>query len=110
MASILAVFRRHPEIELVKFYGSRAKGNARPESDIDLALFGAADRLDERAAESIAEELDELPLPLRFDVRTYDAIRNPALKEHIDRVGIIIFGNESNQVAESGPDGYMRIT
>ena len=33
-------------------------------------------------------KLDELDLPYKIDLINYNAITNPALKEHIDRVGI----------------------
>lgn len=44
IAMIAAVFTRHPEVERVILYGSRAKGNYRSGSDIrclstDLSLF-----------------------------------------------------------------------
>jgi len=35
-----SVFRKYPEIEEVIIYGSRAKGNYREGSDIDLTLKG----------------------------------------------------------------------
>jgi uncharacterized protein len=83
-----AVFERHPEIAVVKLFGSRAKGTHRPESDVDLALWGDVDAL---AAEAIAAELDELPLPYHYDVQAFAAIKLTALREHIERVGITIF-------------------
>jgi predicted nucleotidyltransferase len=88
IAALCAVFARHPEIEEVVLFGSRAKGNHRPESDIDLAVRGIAD---ERAVEALAEELDELPLPFLFDVKSLDGIRNPALLEHVRRVGRSVY-------------------
>jgi predicted nucleotidyltransferase len=84
-----AVFRRHPEIERVVLYGSRAKGTHRPESDIDLAIAGIDDPL---RAEALATELDELPLPYQFDVRAQTDIRSAALREHIERVGVVVYG------------------
>jgi hypothetical protein len=35
---IVAWARRHPEIKAVYLYGSRARGDHRPDSDIDLAV------------------------------------------------------------------------
>jgi predicted nucleotidyltransferase len=86
--SLRSVFARHPEIEEVVLFGSRAKGNHRPESDIDLAVRGIQD---ERQVEALADELDDLPLPFLFDVKSLDAIRNPALLEHVRRVGRSIY-------------------
>ena len=39
-------------------------------------------------AESIAAELDELPLPYRFDVKAYESIKQDSLREHIQSKGI----------------------
>ena len=68
----------------MKLFGSRAKGCHTPASDIDLALWG----VDALQAESIAAELDELPLPYRFDVKAYESIKEDSLREHIQRKGI----------------------
>lgn len=67
-----SVFRRVLAISGVVLYGSRAKGTHRPGSDIDLALVGLDDPVQ---AEAVAEELDELPTPYRFDVRPTAASR-----------------------------------
>jgi predicted nucleotidyltransferase len=84
---IRSVLRRHPEVSGAVLFGSRAKGNASPVSDVDLALLGITDEL---RAEAIASELDELPLPYRFDVKALAAIRHQPLREHIERVGVEI--------------------
>ena len=92
LESIRSVFRRHPEVAAVKLFGSRAKGTHRPQSDVDLALWGDVDEL---AAQAIAAELDELPLPYRFDVVPFASIRLAALRAHIERVGIQVFPSET---------------
>jgi predicted nucleotidyltransferase len=86
-ALISSVFEKHPELDAVKLFGSRAKGTPSPSSDIDLALFGPFDALH---AQSIQAELEELPLPYKFDVQHYPSIQHDALREHIDRVGITV--------------------
>ena len=63
-------------------FGSRAKGNWRNNSDIDIAVFGDV-HLPELSA-----RLDELPTPYKFDVVGYESINHQPLREHIDRVGI----------------------
>lgn len=82
------VFKRFTQIEKVFLFGSRAKGNYRKNSDVDLVLLGECDNL---LAENVAMQLYELPLPYKFDVQIYANIRNIELKEHIDRVGIVIY-------------------
>ena len=82
------VFRRFPAISEVVLYGSRAKGTYRPESDIDLALLGVDDEIQ---AEAVADELDELPLPYRFDVKAFNCIKYGPLRAHIARVGVSFY-------------------
>jgi predicted nucleotidyltransferase len=86
---VRGVLCRHGEITGAVLFGSRAKGTATPSSDVDLVLEGIDDEL---GAEAIASELDELPLPYRFDVQARAAIRHRPLQEHIARVGVRIYG------------------
>ena len=92
------VFRRAPAIREVVLYGSRAKGTYRPESDIDLALVGVEDEVQ---AEAISDELDELPLPYRFDVKASSSINYPPLQAHISRVGILIYRRDPPDLGEA---------
>ena len=89
LALILGVLARHAEVSGALLFGSRAKGTARSTSDIDLALEGIEDPL---AAEAIASELEELPLPYQFDVIALSAVRHDPLLAHIRRVGVRIHG------------------
>ena len=70
------------EIETVKIFGSRAKGNYKPYSDIDLVLYGA--NLTEQLVLHIKSELEELPTPYKFDVVDYKTLEDDKLKENID--------------------------
>jgi len=85
---VRSVFRRHPEVTSVTLFGSRAKGTQSDHSGVDLVISGDLDAL---GAEAIASELDELPLPYRFDVHAMAAIAYPPLLDHIQRVGIVIY-------------------
>jgi uncharacterized protein len=88
---LASVFRRHPAIREVKLFGSRAKGNHTPRSDIDLAIWGEVDALE---VQQVAADLDDLPLPYRFDVQRFDRINLPELRAHIERVGVSIYSLE----------------
>ncbi len=90
---IRGVLARHPEVTGAVLFGSRAKGTASPASDIDVALEGIDDPL---RAEAIASELEDLPLPYRFDVKVLSAIQHSPLREHISRVGVRIHGRARN--------------
>jgi predicted nucleotidyltransferase len=83
---IWSVFALFPQVESVVLYGSRAKGNYRQGSDIDLTLFG--ENLDQMIVGNIAMQLDDLMLPYTFDLSIFQQIENIELVEHIQRVGI----------------------
>ena len=75
------------EIEEVILFGSRAKGNYKKGSDVDLAIKG--DRITYEITARFADCLDEeKPLPYFFDFVHYEAIAEPMLKAHIDRVSV----------------------
>lgn len=57
-------------------------------SDVERAISGNLGAL---GAEAIASELEELPLPYRFDVHAMAALAYPPLLDHIQRVGIVIY-------------------
>ena len=88
---IRALLARRPEITAAVLFGSRAKGTARPASDIDLAVSGLGDPL---KAQALAGDLDELPLPYRFDVQALECVGSRALRAHIERVGVVIYERE----------------
>lgn len=74
-----------PNIEEVIIYGSRAKGNYKPASDINLTLKGQDITLTD--LNKLALMLDDLLLPQKFDISIYNHISNPDLVSHINRVG-----------------------
>lgn len=86
VAKICGVFARFPAIERATLYGSRAKGNHKPGSDIDLTLHGK--NLDASQLGDIAEELDELLLPYTIDLSAYNSLDHAGLRNHINRVGM----------------------
>lgn len=86
---IKAVLAMHPELTKALLYGSRAKGNYRTGSDIDLTLIG--DALTHAKLGEIATQLDDLLLPYTFDISLFNQIDNPDLVGHIHRVGIVFY-------------------
>ena len=93
---ILGVFARHPEVEKAILYGSRAKGFHRPGSDIDLTLCGK-NELDLAALKRIMNDLDDLLLPYTVDLSILSDLREPALLEHIERVGVPLYEKREAQ-------------
>ena len=88
LSAVTSTFRNMPRIHRAAIFGSRAKGNYKPYSDVDIALFGDLDILD---VEKVIADLEELPLVYQFDVVAYQLVKNPAFREHIERVGMSIY-------------------
>jgi predicted nucleotidyltransferase len=89
---IRSVLSHHQEVQSAILYGSRAKGNYKRGSDIDLTLVGEKLNLSKLA--KICNELDDLSLPYTFDFSIYDQIKNIELLDHIKRVGKIFYSGE----------------
>jgi predicted nucleotidyltransferase len=81
-------FAQSIHIEQVILYGSRAKGNYKNGSDIDLTIVGDLGYAELRQLES---QLDDLLLPYKIDLSLKHNITNPDLTEHIERVGKIFY-------------------
>lgn len=87
MEAIAAVLSQELKVEQAFIFGSRAKGNFRNGSDVDLALKG--EELDFNTISRISYQLnEETTMPYQFDVLNYHAVKEPSLIDHIDRVGI----------------------
>lgn len=96
---ITSVLAKYPEVESAVLYGSRAKGNYRKGSDIDLTLKGKT--LTINTVFSIECEIDDLLLPYLFDISIFSHIDNPDLVDHIQRVGISFYKKEQSQMASA---------
>ncbi len=87
---ISTVLSHYPQVEKAVLYGSRAKGNYKNGSDIDLTLTGGVD-LDLHLVYKILTDLDELLLPYTIDLSVFNDILDPDLVEHIQRVGVTFY-------------------
>ena len=83
---ILDIFRPLSKETSLILFGSRAKGNYREGSDIDLAIQGPHITLQDRDQWLLKYAL--LNLPWKLDLVIYHLIQEPAFIEHINRVGI----------------------
>ena len=86
---ITTTLAHYPEIEKAVLYGSRAKGNYRTGSDIDLTLFG--DQLNPTLLMRLDNDLDDLLLPYKFDLSLFASLTHPELIDHIRRVGVVFY-------------------
>lgn len=89
LALIRTACREFPEIAEVIVFGSRAMGNYKPGSDVDLAIKGPSENA---IAQRFSARLNEhLPLPYVFDVVDYATIEHAALRQHIDQHGSVLY-------------------
>ena len=89
MAYLETLFSKNERIERVILYGSRAKGNHKPFSDVDITLVG--DELTHEDLNRIILAIDDLLLPYQFDISIFHHLKNDTLIDHIKRRGIVIY-------------------
>ncbi len=92
---IQQVFSKFPAIDEVFIYGSRAKGNFKNGSDIDLTLKGK--NLTYKTIGNLNTAIDNLNTPYLFDFSIYENIDNQELREHIERVGLVFYSKHSEK-------------
>ena len=88
--SIISILEKESTIEEAIIFGSRAKGNYKKGSDVDIALKGR--NVNHLIINRVSFYLnEETQMPYKFDLIDKTTINNLALSEHIDRVGIPIY-------------------
>ena len=86
---VIGYIRNNPKIKKVIVYGSRAKGNYRQFSDVDMTLIG--DNLVVSDLASLEDSLYFSYLPYKFDLSIFENLKNFNLIDHINRVGVVIY-------------------
>lgn len=86
---LCGVFCRYPNIHRVYIFGSRAKGNYRSGSDIDLALEGTD--IDQRFLQKVSIDIDDLGLLYGIDLLDLRKHQNDPIGQHVNRVGQLFF-------------------
>jgi predicted nucleotidyltransferase len=78
------------EVQQAIIFGSRAMGNYKNGSDVDIALKG--ENITYEIVTQIKYQLnEETTMPYFFDVVDYDRLKNEDLKTHIDQFGKALF-------------------
>ena len=78
-----------PQIEQAIIFGSRAMGNYKKGSDVDIAIIGKG--IDNSVLYKLDDYLNEVyPLPYFFDIIHYEKINNENLIKHINEEGKLI--------------------
>ena len=90
LSLILSELSKYDQIESAVIFGSRAMGNYKLGSDIDLVIYGKG--VNHEILNRLSFRLnEELPLPYYFDVLVYHLVESEALKEHINEFGKVIY-------------------
>ncbi len=93
VTKINGVFSRFKEVDEAILYGSRAKGNFKSGSDVDLTLKGEKVKL--KLLDKISIYIDDLLLPYTFDISIFHQITNSDLVQHSERVGMVFYKKEA---------------
>lgn len=99
LKKIRDVLMRYPQVEEAVLYGSRARGDYKNGSDIDLTLRGG-DALTHTILSRIANDLDDQLLPYTIDLSIFGNIRNSETVAQIKRVGVAFYKKSDFQSAE----------
>lgn len=89
IGTLHSIFGQYPNIDQVILYGSRAKGNYKPGSDIDLTVKGEYISID--LLNAIKTQISNSTLPYLVDLSNYKELSNIELIEHINKVGIVFY-------------------
>ncbi|MDI9407946.1 MAG: nucleotidyltransferase domain-containing protein [Candidatus Pacebacteria bacterium] len=86
LSIVHGILRGHPAVERAVIYGSRARGNYREGSDIDLALEGSDLKYD--VVIKIAGELEDSYLPYFVDLMILTPTDSRPIAHEIARDGV----------------------
>lgn len=89
MNTIFHILEKFPSIKTVNIFGSRAKGNYKPGSDIDLAILNKG--VDDAVIRNVSSDFEESSLPYKVDLINFPTLKHEELIEHINRVGITFY-------------------
>lgn len=85
LESIVTAIKKNRKVKKIILFGSRAKGNYKKGSDIDIAII--EDEISFNQLNQIRVDVNELMLPYNIDIIDFKKIKNKELRKHIIRVG-----------------------
>ncbi len=93
---LLDLFDHYLPSGRVLVYGSRAKGHHTLRSDLDVVIQDCSP-CDRQMLANLKDAIDESDFPYLIDIQYYETIKNSQLKEHIHRVGKILYSIKSKE-------------
>ena len=86
MEDIIDIIKQYIEVEKAVVFGSRARGDDKKASDIDIALFG--ENLTHTINTKIFYKLDELYMPYKIDLINFNTLgEENKIRENFDFTG-----------------------
>ncbi|ACM59878.1 putative nucleotidyltransferase [Caldicellulosiruptor bescii] len=92
---IIEIFKKYKQVKKACIFGSRARGDYRRGSDIDICIW--LEEESENPIYKIQNELEEVNTILLFDVVAFNSITKESLKESIIKEGVIIYERENSR-------------
>lgn len=86
----------YPNIYKIVLFGSRARGDYRPNSDIDLAIFSRS--ISNLEVANFTNEIEDLDTLLKFDIVLMTPDTDPRLLENVKQEGVVLMELLSNKV------------
>lgn len=83
------IFDKYPEVLEVNIFGSRAKGNYKTGSDIDLAIMNQ--EVNQKTIARILSDCADSSLPFKVDLVAFHSLKTNEFIEHIIRVGKLFY-------------------
>ncbi|MGL5328785.1 MAG: nucleotidyltransferase domain-containing protein [Peptostreptococcaceae bacterium] len=83
------IFKKYDGVEKVLLFGSRARRDNKPNSDIDICLIGKS--ITHLTHAKISMDVDELNTPLSFDILNFNDLTRRELIDNILNEGIVIY-------------------
>ncbi len=102
-----AFFEPFDFIDKIVIFGSRAKHNANPKSDIDLCIYSL--EMSDAQFSKLKLSLDELPILYAIDIVHFEK-SNEALRENIARDGKLLFAKQVKLTAICQPKQHQTIS
>ena len=87
--SVINIFKTYAKVEKVILFGSRALGNYKPGSDIDLAIIGNNITFDDIL--NLHIQIETLELPYQVDLVNFQTVEDENVLNHIKRAGTVFY-------------------
>ena len=86
------IFEKYKEIEKVILFGSRARGDNKYNSDIDICIVGAG--VMHLTLAKINMDISEINTPLSFDILSFNELNKEELIKNILKEGVVIYNGK----------------